>query len=216
MQDWMYRYAGCCEVTIELSDTFQPPTTELGDYWDANRESMFAYLEAVHCGVRGVIRDATTGAPVFARVLVSGNAQPVFSDPDVGDYYRLLLPGEYTLTFQARGYQSVTVRSVIVQEGTATRLDVGLEPVSDGDSGEEEVGVCPMERVLKEDTLTLTGLRAFRDRVLAQNAWGKALIRAYYAAAPRLNRIIDDMPTARRLLKCFAVPSGRLALFMAT
>ena len=50
MQDWNYRYAGCMEVTIELSDIFRPGGSFLPTFWEDNRESMLAYLEAVHIG----------------------------------------------------------------------------------------------------------------------------------------------------------------------
>lgn len=127
MQDWNYRYVSCNEVTIEVSRLKRPPESELPVYWAANAESMLAYVEAVHMGVRGVVTDAVTGAPLWAKVEVEGNAHPVFTDPDVGDYHRMLLPGTYTLTFSAPGWQAKTVAGVTVSEGVATRLNVALE-----------------------------------------------------------------------------------------
>ena len=132
LQDWSYRYAGVLDVTIEISD-YQwpdPPASELPTYWSQNRESMLSYMEWVLRGVRGVIRDAQTGQPVRGTVRTEGFHHLVFSDASVGDYHRILLPGTYTLWFYAPGYVPQRVTNVVVGAGTATRLDVALQPVS--------------------------------------------------------------------------------------
>jgi hypothetical protein len=131
MQDWNYRYLSCKEVTLELAVSKTPQVSRLPQLWENNEESLLAYMEQVQIGVRGIITDADTGEPVEARVRVSDRAQPVFSNPDVGNYHRLLLPGEYTLIFEAPGYASRTVEGVVVEEGPATRLDVTLVSTAD-------------------------------------------------------------------------------------
>lgn len=132
MQDWNYRYAACNEVTIELSWTKWPAASQLPALWQNNEASMMAYLESVHIGARGVVTNSVTGAPVYARVTVAGNAQPVFTDPDVGDFHRMLLPGIYTLTVDAPGYVPQTFPNVVVNDGPATRLVVALQPIPAG------------------------------------------------------------------------------------
>ncbi len=130
MQDWNYRYVGCIDMTIELSDTKWPDDTALPGLWADNEEAMLSYLEGVHLGVRGLVTDKKTGLPVWAQVRVRGNTQRVFTDPEVGDYHRLLLPGMYDMEFFAPGYIPYLVRGVTVEEGGAVRRDVTL---SDGD-----------------------------------------------------------------------------------
>ena len=139
MQDWTYRYLSGNEITVELSDVKRPAAGTLPTLWDDNRESMLSYLETAHWGVRGGVADARTGEPVYARVTVQNNSHPVYSDPDVGDYHRMLLPGTYSLTFEADGYAPRTVNGVVMT-GTvnpaggsavnSTRLDVALTPLS--------------------------------------------------------------------------------------
>jgi carboxypeptidase D len=129
MQDWNYRYAGCNEVTIELSSIKTPAEVSLPSFWGDNEESMLSYLEGVHIGIRGIVTDAETGQPVWAKVLVEGNTQPVFTDPDVGDYHRLLLPGTYTIRVFAPWYEPVELEGVAVGAGGATRVDVALAPL---------------------------------------------------------------------------------------
>jgi hypothetical protein len=132
MQDWNYRYQGGFHVTIELSNSQwpNPPASQLPTYWSQNRESMLSYLEWVLRGVRGVLRDAQTGQPLSGAVLVEGYHHLVLSDPAVGDYHRLLLPGTYNLWFSAPGYEPQRVPNMVVGVGAATRLDVALRPVS--------------------------------------------------------------------------------------
>lgn len=133
MQDWNYRYLSDYHLTVELSYEKQPDASEIPSFWQENEESMMQYAEAIHWGVRGVVTRATDGAPVYAKVKISGNSQAVYSDPQVGDYHRLLLPGKYSFTFSAPGYESKTVKNVEVTEKTndaslTRRLNVELTP----------------------------------------------------------------------------------------
>lgn len=133
MQDWNYVWMGCNEVTIELSETFWPPFSEIADYWEDNRDSMLAYMEWVLRGVRGLVTDKTTGQPLDATVEVLGIDHKVYTDPDVGDYHRILVPGIYDLQFSAQGYSTEIISGISVSEGNAARLDVSLIPQIPGD-----------------------------------------------------------------------------------
>jgi len=126
LQDWGYRYMGINEVLIELSTTKSPPYSQIPTFWSQNRESMLAYIETALWGVRGVVTDAHTGAPVDANVTVTGRAHTVYTDPDVGDYHRMLLPGTYQLLFETGNHDPLRVSGVAVSAGAATRLDVTL------------------------------------------------------------------------------------------
>jgi hypothetical protein len=128
-QDFGYRYGGALEITLEISEIKTPAESTLPGLWTDNDDAMFAYLQAIHQGVRGIVRVAESGDPLSAKITVAGNTQPVFTDPEVGDYYRLLLPGTYSLTVEAPHYQSLTIDTVVVAEGTPTVLDVSLTPI---------------------------------------------------------------------------------------
>jgi hypothetical protein len=129
IDDWNYRYVSCNEVCIELG-TAQTmlSASQILALWSDNSESMLNFLEAVHIGVRGVITDRGSGDPLWAEVLVEGNTQPVFTDPDIGDYHRMLLPGTYDLVFYAPGYVPRLARDVAVTDGLAIRVDIQLLP----------------------------------------------------------------------------------------
>jgi len=128
MADWNYRYVSCNEVTIELSNNFRPPASQIPNLWSNNKESMLSFLEAIHIGVRGIITDRASGGPLWAEVWVEGNSHPVFTDPDVGDYHRMLLSGTYNLIFNVPGYVPRSVKNITVNDGFAVRVDVELIP----------------------------------------------------------------------------------------
>jgi|GEM_PF-861530 len=125
MQDWNYRYMGCNHVTIEVSTVKSPPYSQMPTFWSQNRDSMLAFMETCLIGVRGIVTDLATGLPVAATVTVVGRNHPIYTDPDVGDYHRMLLPGNYQIRFEAPGYETRTL-PVTVTAGPATRLDVTL------------------------------------------------------------------------------------------
>lgn len=134
LQDWSYRYMSCFDITMELSNSKRPLESDLPLLWGQNQESMLTYIEATHIGIRGLVTDFYTGDPLYARIVSSANSQPVYTDPDVGDYHRMLLPGTYDITVDAAGYEMVTVANIAVGAGAATRIDLRLFP--EGSEGE--------------------------------------------------------------------------------
>jgi carboxypeptidase D len=128
MQDYAYVWHGTFEVTLELSYEFWPAASALPTFWDENLESMLAYMERVHGGIRGIVTDAETGAPVPATVYIDSNPFPTYADPDVGDYHRIVEPGTYSIEVSAEGYASQTVPVTVIKTG-ASRYDVALQPL---------------------------------------------------------------------------------------
>jgi len=131
MQDWNYVWRGGKELTLELSTVKWPSGSQLPQFWDDNREAMLSYLERAREGLTGVVRDATTGVPLAATIHVVGNVRDTLTDPDAGDYHRLLLPGAYSVEVQATGYSKARFDDVVLAANqTATRLDVDLLPLA--------------------------------------------------------------------------------------
>ncbi len=132
-QDCLNYWYGCREVTIELSSTKTVPENELEDHWDYNKGALLTYLEQCYYGVRGVITNYQTGVPVDAIISVVGHDQDsseVYSDPDHGDYYRMIYPGTYSFRFIANGYVTQTIDNVVVTSRGTTNLDVQMQPLS--------------------------------------------------------------------------------------
>lgn len=129
-QDWAYKVTGMFDLDIELSEQKWPSASSLRGHWAHNQEAMLALAEASRWGVHGLVTDSVTGQPVSASVKVEGYDHLTFTDPDLGDYHRPLLPGTYTLIVSAPGYATREIENVPVVGAAPTRLDVALEPVS--------------------------------------------------------------------------------------
>lgn len=129
-QDFMTYFHGGREVTIELSNTKLFPADQLEGLWTWNRRALLDFIAHAQHGIRGIVTDID-GAPLAAWVEVvgvdrEGDGSVARTDPDVGDYHRLLLPGLYDLRFSAPGYQPRLIEGIAVTEGPATELDVVL------------------------------------------------------------------------------------------
>ena len=133
LQDWAYHVTGSLDVTIEYYDTKWPSASVLDGLWDDNRESFMHFIKAARYGINGVVTGSDTGLPLDATVTVSGISKSVVTDPEHGDYYKLLDTGTYDVTFSADGYITKTVYDVATTWGTPTVLDVVLDPVAHGD-----------------------------------------------------------------------------------
>ncbi|XP_069471346.1 carboxypeptidase D [Ambystoma mexicanum] len=127
MQDYNYLWGNCFEVTFELSCCKFPPASELPQEWENNREAMITFLEKVHIGAEGFVRDFVTSSGLEnATISVAGIDHNIITDK-LGHYHRLLAPGTYNITASAIGYTPMTV-NVEIQEGPAAKLDFPLQP----------------------------------------------------------------------------------------
>uniref|UniRef100_A0A8C7WF88 Carboxypeptidase D, a n=1 Tax=Oncorhynchus mykiss TaxID=8022 RepID=A0A8C7WF88_ONCMY len=135
MQDYNYLNGNCLEITMELSCCKFPPASELKKEWDYNRESLIAYLEQVHIGVRGYVNEATNGTALPDASIVVVGINHNLTTAKFGDFYRLLLPGTYNVSAIATGYMPMTVVGVQVVEGKATELNFTLAPLGNEPTG---------------------------------------------------------------------------------
>jgi hypothetical protein len=105
MQDWNYGFTSNIELTAEISNIKWPPASTLDTYWNENRESILSFIEYAQNGVQGVVM-SNVGVPASATIKIEGNSRDTRNDPLVGDYHRMLLPGDYTITASAEGHLS--------------------------------------------------------------------------------------------------------------
>jgi hypothetical protein len=130
-QDYMTFFHGSREILIELSHTKLLPGNELDDLWQWNREALLDFITRAHHGIRGLVTDLD-GDPLSATIEVVGvdrlaDGSKARTDPRVGDYHRLLLPGIYDLRITAAGHLPVTVFGVAVIDGAATEVNVTMQ-----------------------------------------------------------------------------------------
>lgn len=103
MQDWNYIHTNDMEITVEVSCFKYPWSKDMKKYWDDNQESLIEFMEQVHRGIRGFVVDTEGNAIANASVSVAGIQGKTVRSYESGDYWRLLLPGEYSITVSADG-----------------------------------------------------------------------------------------------------------------
>ncbi|HIG99410.1 MAG TPA: hypothetical protein HA258_02405 [Thermoplasmata archaeon] len=119
--DFSYGCRGDIDWTIEVQSSGEEQA------WNLNRDAMLEIIDAADIGLTGVVTNANTGQPIPATIWVEEAFWPCFADLEIGDYHKILLPGSYTVHYQANGFQE-KVFSVDVDADEPTVLDVALIP----------------------------------------------------------------------------------------
>uniref|UniRef100_A0A671VLH0 AE binding protein 1 n=1 Tax=Sparus aurata TaxID=8175 RepID=A0A671VLH0_SPAAU len=125
MNDFSYLNTNCFELSIFLGCDKFPHQNELVHEWEKNREAMLIFMEQVHRGIRGIVKDQQGNAIANATVSVEGINHDVTTAP-TGDYWRLLNPGEYRVTARAEGFSPVTKLCVVGYQSGATACSFNL------------------------------------------------------------------------------------------
>ena len=122
--DLVYGDRGALCYTIEISNSVgQYPATYL-----RNKAGMEAICDLAGRGLSGTVTDATTGAPLFARVWIDDNPYANLTDPVLGDMHRILGEGTYDVTAWANGYLPKTISGVQVTAAGTGSFQLALEP----------------------------------------------------------------------------------------
>jgi hypothetical protein len=136
MQDFNYLSSNCFEITLELGCDKFPPGADLPQYWADNKQALMNYMWQIHTGIKGIVSDTNqrpiANAVTHVRNVTSGNDinHDVTSAHD-GDYWRLLVPGRYTVTACAEPEYACTSKTVDVDNkahSMAQTVDFTLTP----------------------------------------------------------------------------------------
>ncbi|KAJ8286166.1 hypothetical protein GJAV_G00035260 [Gymnothorax javanicus] len=119
MNDFSYLHTNCLELSIFLGCDKFPHESELAREWEDNREALLVFMEQVHRGIRGVVKEIDGTPIVNASVSVEGVNHDVTTS-EKGDFWRLLNPGEYRVTARAPGYAPSTRVCVVGYDLGAT------------------------------------------------------------------------------------------------
>ena len=162
-QDYMNGYAQCRELTIECSNTKLPNPSQLPNFWNINKNSIFAFMNQCLYGIHGTVTDAANGQPLNATVTITNHDDSfsvVESHLPAGDYHRPIKGGTYDVTYACNGYYPQTF-TITVDDYETIIQDVQLE------AGE---GLIPDFNANMTD-VALGGSVNFSD-----NTWGANLV----------------------------------------
>ena len=106
--DWVNYYNHAREVVLEIATPFDPPPENLPYYWYYNYPSLLRYMEQSLYGIHGTVKDADTGDPLKAMIVVRDHDKLnsfVYSDSLTGYYARPIEPGTWELEVSLYGYE---------------------------------------------------------------------------------------------------------------
>ena len=126
MQDYNYIWGSSMEITLELSCCKYPSRQELPRYWRENKNALLLYLGEVHRGVKGVLLDVN-GNVVSKAILKIRGRDINFKSSKRGEFWRILMPGVYTIDVSADGYQNQS-QQFKVEDNRITILNIQLLP----------------------------------------------------------------------------------------
>ncbi len=137
-QDYMNYDKHARELTVELSDLKIIPEGEIENHWNYNKNALIDFLKEGIYGFTGLVKDASTGNPIKAKITIVGRDDQVNSrnswvetELPIGDYYRPVKAGTYDILYEADCYQSYTLTNQTITDlQTIVLPNVTLTPVT--------------------------------------------------------------------------------------
>ncbi len=128
-QDYMNGYAECRELTIECSNTKCPNASQMPNFWNINKNSIFAFANQVLYGIHGTVVDAESKAPIGgATVTLVGHDDQyatVSTQLPNGDFHRPVKGGTYNVRITKNGYETYETQ-VTVADGQTVNIDAQM------------------------------------------------------------------------------------------
>ncbi|XP_066266338.1 uncharacterized protein [Branchiostoma lanceolatum] len=119
LSDFLYLHTNSLDLAMELGCSKFPEEKDLEKEWHNNKESLISFMEQIHIGIKGFVRDENCKPIEGAVIHVEGIDHDVTTARD-GDYWKLVLPGYYTVTASAGSFTttrecSLRYRNVVVR-----------------------------------------------------------------------------------------------------
>ena len=162
-QDYMNGYAQDREMTIECSSTKCPSASQMPNFWNINKNAIFAFANQVLYGIHGTVVDAETQAPIDnATVTLVGHDDQysiVSTQLPNGDFHRPIKAGTYNVRITKNGYEPYETQ-VTVADGQTVNIDAQL---------------IPLEGILADFIADVTAVAVGGSVHFTDNSWGAQL-----------------------------------------
>jgi hypothetical protein len=115
LQDFSIGTNGVLAATIE---TLEPSgSSQIDQICYENRDALMDVCDRAGWGIEGVVKDSLTNSPLYARVeFMNPDRIDVYTDPNHGDFHKMIAPGTYDIRLSANGYAPKTVNNVTVPD----------------------------------------------------------------------------------------------------
>ncbi|KAI8513997.1 hypothetical protein Bbelb_083210 [Branchiostoma belcheri] len=121
LSDFLYLHTNSLDLAMELGCSKFPAEKDLEKEWHNNKESLLRFMEQIHIGIKGFVRDENCKPIEGAVIHVEGIDHDVTTARD-GDYWKLVLPGYYTVTASAGSF-TTTRECFLHYRNEAVRCD---------------------------------------------------------------------------------------------
>ncbi len=163
-QDYMNGYAECRELTIECSNTKCPSGSQMPNFWNINKNSLFAFVNQCLNGIHGTVVDAESKAPLGdATITIVGHDDEystVSTQLPAGDFHRPIKGGTYTVRITKNGYEAYET----------------LVTVADGEAVTIQAELVALEGIVADFTVDVTGINVGGTVHFTDNSWGAQLV----------------------------------------
>jgi len=163
-QDYMNGYAQCRELTIECSNTKLPNASQMPNFWNINKNSLFAFMNQVLNGIHGTVVDAESKAPIGGATITLVGHDDQYSKVSTqlpgGDFHRPVKAGTYTVRITKNGYESYETQ-VTVADNEAITVDAQL---------------VALEGIVADFTVDATSINIGGTVHFTDESWGAQLV----------------------------------------
>ena len=162
-QDYMNGYAQCREETIECSSTKKPSASQMPNFWNINKNAIFAYANQVLYGIHGTVVDAESKAPIGdATITLTGHDDQysiVSTQLPNGDFHRPIKAGTYNVRITKNGYEPYETQVT----------------VADGQTVYIEAQMVALEGIVADFVADVTAVAVGSSVHFTDNSWGAQL-----------------------------------------
>lgn len=126
-QDYLFGNFGTLAWTIETQQPTSP--SQIDSICEANYRAILYILRIMGKGIKGKVVDSLNNTPIPAVItFYSPKRWHVYNDPYLGDFYKPLPEGRYSLKVYSVGYKPKIIEDIYVPSDTSAEILIKLIP----------------------------------------------------------------------------------------